>query len=317
MINKDVSFLKENIENYDGSISGPWRLSVWERPGFPPSYVFSEEHGNKGSCPSEKGITSLMSDILHETENVHVFIEHFIHADEIFNTDKTTAKSCSIASPDAVLNNMRTCLEVIKIKNVNEKKDRVHFIDPRADLVAILPNGNVYKAIEYYVKHLLDLGDKEKAIMTVYEAYIHPLLSLFPDKLVMSGRLSGSMETSREKMTEEQKKFFDAVWKRDVVGRISTLTEEFTRVQKNMSISPSSLENISILYRDMTNKFLDTWLLARVFIAQNYANMTASVVYLGSLHSLNFEKYLEDFGYKRRYINENKDLSSCISMKNN
>lgn len=314
-MNKDISYLKKNIDNYDGSISGPWRLSVWERPGYPPSYVFSEEHGNEGSCPNEKGITSLMSDILHETERVHVFIEHFIHGDDVLNTNKTIKGSCSLSSEDAVLNNMRTCLEVIKIKNTDTKKDRVHFIDPRADLVAILPNGNVYKAIEYYVKHLLEKGNKEKALMTVYEAYIHPLLSLFPDKLVMSGRLSGSMENSRKTMTQEQKLFFDRVWKEDVVGRISTLTEEFGKMQKEMSITPSSLEHTSILYRDMTNKFLDTWLLSRVFLAQNNANMTASVIYLGSLHSLNFEKYLEDFGYKRRYIVENKNLTACISMK--
>ena len=311
-MNDDILFLKENI---DGKISGPWRLSVWERPGFPPSYVFSEEHENKGSCPDENSITSLMSEILHSTKNVHVFIEHFLHGDDILNTSKTVKGSC-VASEDAVLNNMRNCLEVIKIKNIDgSKKDRIHFIDPRADLVAILPNGNVYKSIEYYVKHLLETGDKEKAIMTIYEAYIHPLLSLFPDKLVMSGRLSGSMEKCRNKMTNEQKKFFDLTWKEDVIGRISELTREFSIIQKKKSISLSSLEHISILYRDMTNKFLDTWLLSRVFIAQNDANMTASVIYLGSLHSLNFEKYLEKFGHKRKYIVENRDLSSCISVK--
>ena len=151
-------------------------------------------------------------------------------------------------------------------------------------------------------------------MVTLFEAYIHPLHSLFPDKLVPSGRFSGSIEKAKNAMTNEQKSFFTMIWKKDVIAKISELTREFRRMQKTSDVSSETVKNLYILYRDMTNKFLDTWLLAHVFLAQN-KNMSASVVYLGSLHSLHFEKYLESYGYKKDYLVENKNLVSCISTK--
>lgn len=51
-------------------------------------------------------------------------------------------------------------------------------------------------------------------------------------------------------------------------------------------------------YRDMTNKYLDSCLLVIVFLAEN-KNMSAAVIYLGSLHSLHFETYLERLEYTK------------------
>ena len=220
---------------------------------------------------------------------------------------------CIRDSDNTILNNLRTCLEVMRIKR-SERKDNIHFVDPRTDLIAILPGGNVYKSIQFYTQSLLEKDDKEAVLVTLFEAYIHPLNSLLPDQLVPSGRFSGSIEKAKNMMTSDQKNFFTMVWKKDVIGRILELTTEFKRMQKTLDVSTETLQNLYILYRDMTNKFLDTWLLAHIFLAQN-KNMSASVVYLGSLHSLHFEKYLESYGYKKDYLVENKNLVSCISTK--
>jgi len=312
-MNSDVEYLEKTIDKSDSNISGPWRMTKWVKDNEPPSYVFSEEHENKGSCPGEKEITSLFREIIDETDDVHVFIEHFVHGDDVFNTTNTVEEACSIRSNNSILNNLRTCLEVMRIKS-SDKKNNVHFVDPRTDLVAILPGGNVYKSITFYTQHLISKGEKDAALMTLYEAYIHPLQSLFPDKLVPSGRFSGSIEKAKSLMTNEQRTFFQNIWKTDVIGRISDLTTEFRRMQSESDVNSSTIEHLYILYRDMTNKFLDTWLLAHLFIAQN-DKMSASVIYLGSLHSLHFEKYLESYGYKKDYLTENKNLDSCLAIK--
>lgn len=297
---------------HDGSrISGPWRLTVWNKHGKPPSYVFSEEHNNTGSCPGEKDISRLSADILRETSNVHVFVEHYMHANEVVNTNKTVEGACSLARDNSILNNMRNCLEVIRIRDL-ESRDRIHFIDPRVDIVAILPDGKVYEALDMFITRKIEDGDKESALMALYEAFIHPLLSLFPDKLVMTGRMTGSVEKLRGRMTPDQVSFFDSVWKEDVIKRIAGLTKVFRDMQKNSDVS--KVDDLYVLYRDMTNKFLDAWLLANVLIAESSMEMSASVIYLGSLHSLNFEKYLERMGYSRNGLFENLDLRSCLKL---
>ena len=306
----DISQINKTIFN-GKDISGPWRLTVWEHPSRPSSYVFSEEHENIGSCPDEMDISKLSMNILNNTENAHVFIEHYIHASEISNTKHTVEKTCKLAKDKTILNNMRNCLEVLRI-NDPKNKDRIHFIDPRVDIVAILPDGKVYDALKMYISNKIREGDKECALMTIYEAFIHPLLSMFPDKLVMKGRMIGSIEKLRERMTSDQVSFFDMVWKTDVIGKISSLTELFRDMQKKKDLS--RINEIYTLYRDMTNKFLDTWLLANVIIAENSMGMSASIIYLGSLHSLNFEKYLEKMGYSRSKIFENKNLHSCLEL---
>jgi len=306
----DLSSLKDLIFN-GKNISGPWRLSVWEKDGHPPSYVFSEEHANKGSCPDQMDISALSTNILNSTSNVHVFIEHYIHANEMINTKHTEEKTCNIAKDKAILNNMRNCLEVLRITDPS-KKERIHFIDPRVDIVAILPDGKIYDALDMFITSKIKEGDTECALMTIYEAFIHPLMSMFPDKMVMKGRMVGTIENMRSKMTPGQKTFFDSVWKKDVIGRISTLTKFFRDMQKSSDLS--EINQMYKLYKDMTNKFLDTWLLANVLIAENSMNMSASVIYLGSLHSLNFEEYLHQMGYTRKSLFENKNLSACLKL---
>ena len=134
----------------------------------------------------------------------------------------------------------------------SERKDKIHFVDPRTDLIAILPGGNVYKSIHFYIQSLLEKDDKESVLITLFEAYIHPLQSLFPDKLVPSGRFSGSIEKAKNMMTSDQKTFFTMIWKKDVIGRISELTTEFRRMEKTSDISSETVQNLYILYRDMT-----------------------------------------------------------------
>ena len=313
MMNSDIIYLEENIDNYEDKISGPWRLTKWTKDGSPPSYIFSEEHENEGSCPDKKEITQLLKEIIDETDDVHVFIEHFTYGNDIVNTYKNIEEACTIKSDNSILNNLRTCLEVLRIKQ-SDKKDNIHFVDPRTDMVAILPGGGVYNSVKFYTKNLLDKNDKDGALVVLYEAYIHPLQSLFPDTLVPCGRLSGSIKHAKELMTNEQVQIFNTIWKRDVIDRIAKLTSEFRRMQTNLDVTLDTIENLYILYRDMTNKFLDTWLLSHLFIAQN-KNMSASVIYLGSLHSLNFEKYMESYGYQKKYTSENKNLNSCLQIK--
>lgn len=305
----DIQNLERCLSEGNGMISGPWRLTVWEKQGEPSHYVFSEEHANVKSCPKEKDISTLARQVLRETEHVHVFIEHFIHATSIQQTSHGE-EVCTKSKEKAILNNMRNCLEVLRINNPHESH-RIHFVDPRTDIVAILPDGKVFDAIKMYVDNRLDKKDFDGALMTLYEAFIHPLLSIFPDKLNMSGRMTGQMESSRMLMNYEQRRFFDIVWRRDVIQRISELTQLFRDIQRNKQYN--RVRELMTSYRDMTNKFLDTWLLAKVFSATNNG-MSASIIYLGSLHSLNFETYLHEIGYTRIKLSENKDLRSCLNV---
>ena len=142
----DLFNLEKCLMDGSGMISGPWRLTVWEKEGSPSHYVFSEEHANEGSCPMEKDISTLARQILGCTENVHVFVEHFIHAARV-ETSKYNEDVCTKSKEKAILNNMRNCLEVLRIKNPKESH-RIHFVDPRTDIVAILPDGKVFDAIK-------------------------------------------------------------------------------------------------------------------------------------------------------------------------
>ena len=306
----DILSVENILTEGSGLVSGPWRLSVWKRMRSPVHYVFSEEHENNGSCPDEKDISTLARIILRSTENVHVFIEHFIHAASIKNTSMDESV-CTKSKEKAILNNMRNCLEVLRINNPAESH-RIHFVDPRTDIVAILPDGKVFEAITMYVNVQINKKEFDGALMTLYEAFIHPLLSIFPDKLEMTGRLTGQMERSRDVMNFNQREFFDNIWRRDVVQRISSLTELFRDIQKNKGYH--RVKELMKVYRDMTNKFLDTWLLAKTFAAEQNG-MTASIIYLGSLHSLNFETYLDELGYSRTNLYENTNLTSCLNLK--
>lgn len=305
----DHSYMTRELQP-GSTISGPWRLTVWEKNSEdPPCYLFSEEHANEGSCPENKDITILAKEVLASTENVHVFIEHFVHAMDIAKVKMTQKEACS-AKSKAILNNMRNCLEVLRVERPEENK-RIHFVDPRMDIVAVLPDGKLYEAISHYTEHLAQKGDVDGALMTVYEAFIHPLLSIVPDKLGVDGRMTGVMERFRNRMTLPQKEFFLRTWKTDVVQRIKGLSDKYVSLQKTRNLS--QLDKFKSSYTDMVNKFMDMCLLAQFFVAQN-DGMTAALVYAGSLHSMNFETYLEMYGYKRTRIHENKNLGSCLKL---
>lgn len=303
----DVHVLAEILTNK--TISGPWRLSVWEKKGHPPSYIFSEEHSSEGSCPDERDVSSVMREILDKTRKTEIFIEHFIHAEEVYSPRQEAEEACVAKSSD-ILNGLRMCMEVVKITSTKHG-DRIHFCDPRTDIVAVLPDGKVYEAIESYVKQLVKENKKSEALLTIYEAFIHPLLSVVPDSKSLNGRMSGNIKSARESMTDAQRSFFDQVWRLDVVTSIKDLTSTYSVMHENNDLG--STREFMTQYTKTINKFMDTWLLSKMFNAENNG-MSSSVLYLGSLHSLNLEIYLEMYGYVRASTHENRNLRACLRI---
>lgn len=304
----DINRVNNTIKQ--STISGPWRLTVWNKDGNPPSYIFSEEHGSDGSCADQKDISAVLLEILDNTSRTEVFIEHFIHAEEITTARSDVKKAC-VAKSSAILNGLRLCLEVVKISSTKHA-NRIHFCDPRCDIVSIMPDGKVYDAIEAHVHQLAGAGKVSEALLTLYEAFIHPLLSVVPDGMNMHGRLTGSMKKAREQMTATQVEFFDVMWYMDVVTSIKSLTEAYGNMHGANDVS--NVAAFMTQYTRTINKFMDTWLLAQMFEAEN-RGMSASVLYLGSLHSLNLEKYLKSYGYTRTSLHENKNLAACLTIK--
>ena len=308
MGSRDVKVLSDCLN--DATISGPWRLTVWESHGHPPSYIFSEEHGSEGSCPDQRGISSILKEILDKTTATEVFIEHFVHAEEMVQPRQDEEKAC-VSQSHSILNGLRLCLEVVKMTRT-EYAQRIHFCDPRCDIVSVMPDGKVYEAIEAHVRNLKADNKVADALLTIFEAFIHPLLSVVPDSTNLRGRLSGSIKQARQAMTPGQLSFFDEMWKQDVVTSIRNLTETYSAMYKAQDVTDTS--QFMTQYTKTINKFMDTWLLAQMFHSEN-TGMSASVLYLGSLHSLNIEKYLERYGYRRVSIHESKNLAACITIK--
>jgi len=294
-------------------ISGPWRYTTWKKPGKVPMVIFSEEHGNDGSCPNETSISSVFTQILNKTVNGNIYIENFLHADEFPHT-KTNI--CDKPADNTTLNDLRKCMGSLKKDTVF--KSRVHFIDPRVDLVAILPNGKVYDAIDMAINRLIEEEKYSTILLTLYEAFVHPLISLFPDKKSINGRLSVSINDLKSRMNKEQLDFFEKTWRKDILENISILVEKLNSMKETNCQSSKfitiikDVEYLKILYRDITNKFLDIWLLGKLFVHENDTPISTSVIYLGSLHSLNMEKYFSSMGYKNDIKIENKNLDSCI-----
>ncbi|ACH46771.1 unknown [Feldmannia species virus] len=288
------------------SVSGPWRLSVWRhRDEGTVVYVFAEEHGNAGPCHRTTGqdLTPLVFDIIQKTSRVHVFLEHFIHTRESMGV----SDACFASARQDTLKHLRNCLQFARNKTPGYA-DRIHFIDPRMDLVAILPDGNVYKAVSHYITHLDEVGDFPAARRTVYEAFVHPLLSLVPDRVGLEGRMERVMERTISLLTPRQRKFFTLSWETGVVGNVARVVQIYKQFAK-----PKHLKSLLQAYTDMVNHFTDLWLLAEFFVAQNYG-MTAGIVYAGSRHSLNFENFLEELGYEKIKVVQNRDLSACLAL---
>lgn len=313
-------------------ISGPWRLTVWDsvHTGVNSGkvYVFSEEHNNKGSCPENRHFSQIAQDILQNTTGVHILIENFLHANDLLESRNGMHSPVQACAPveEGILNNLRGCLEVMKL---NEQycrgncSNRIHFIDPRVDLVSVLPDGKLFQAISHYTNHRATKGDFAGAILTVYESLVHPLSSLLPDKNNLRGRLVGTFETLRSKMSSSQGETFDRLWVSEITGGITLINKKYVELQKGFSGSSKKynlkkfsdkVEEIKQVYKEFTNKFLDVWLLAHVFMIQNTANSNGMVMYLGSLHGLVIEKYLESHGFFRTDIIQNKSLGSCLAV---
>lgn len=312
-------------------ISGPWRLTVWDSPNTGKIYVFSEEHANKASCPQNRHFSALASEILQKTRGVHVLVENFIHANDIV-TPKTgantsLAQACSPVNA-GILNNLRSCLEVMKINFQYCPEGcakRIHFIDPRVDMVSVLPDGKLFEAISHYAHHKASQGAFDDAVLTIFESIVHPLSSLLPDRKNLMGRLVGVFEAFKNKMTPAQRRTFDDIWAGDITGGIVGINAKYIKLHDNFSSSkrnttPSlakfahDVDEIKELYKRYTNKFMDIWLLAHVFMIQNTVGSNGMVMYLGSLHGLQIEKYMSRHGLRKVYHAENKNLDSCLSL---
>lgn len=313
-------------------ISGPWRRTVWEKPGNPTCYIFAEEHDNEGSCPGEMDINHLLRNVIKDSQNVHVFVEHFIHANDSHHdtlsptTDdihininsslsKNDQASTCQSTSNSILNNLRNCLEVFRVERPLDRH-RIHFVDPRMDMVCVLPNGKLFDAISHYVNFLHGQKHFSEALLTIYEAFIHPLLSIVPDKFGARGRLTGVIGRFLDKMTSDQKNIFTLLWQDQVVASVKVLSEMYVNMYEEQEQRTRFKDNFSELklkYTEMVNKFMDMWTLAQMFLAQN-TGMTAAIVYVGSLHSLNLEHYMEKCGYTLTVTNSNKDFGACLQL---
>lgn len=312
-------------------VSGPWRLTVWDSPTTGNLYVFSEEHANTGSCPQNRHFSTLASEILQKTRGVHVLVENFIHANDIMTPRegiKTSITQACSAVNVGILNNLRSCLEVMRI-NSQQCPDgcakRIHFIDPRVDMVSVLPDGKLFEAISFYACHKASQGLFDDAVLTVFESLVHPLSSLLPDRKNLTGRLIGVFQAFRTKMTPVQKVTFDKIWVRDITGGIGVINAKYVELHENYCKSrrkkaPSlakfsqDVEEIKQIYKRYTNRFMDVWLLAHIFMIQNTSASTGMVVYVGSLHGLEIEKHLTLHGLRKIHHSESQNLDSCLQM---
>lgn len=313
-------------------ISGPWRLTVWDSVNTSVNsgkvYVFSEEHANEGSCPDKRHFSQIVMDILQNTTGVHILVENFLHANDLFQTRNGINDPVQTCAPveEGILNNLRACLEVMKLNEQYCRGDcanRIHFIDPRVDLVSVLPDGKLFQAISHYADHRASKGDLSGAILTVYESLVHPLSSLLPDKRNLRGRLVGTFEMLRSKMSPSQGETFDRLWMSEITGGISNINRIYVEIQQgfpegkkrhDLKKFSAKVEEIKQAYKVFTNKFLDVWLLAHVFMIQNTPNSNGMVMYLGSLHGLVIEKYLKSHGFNMTNIIQNESLDSCLAV---
>jgi len=320
----------EDILDARGYISGPWRVALYERYDGAPIYVFSEEHSNEGNCNSQgiasAHITTVVHDVLTKTDHSHVLVEHFLHASEVKRDDKSV---CSIAPSTGSLENMRACLEVLMNPTVCPKcKDRIHFIDPRADIVCVLPDGNLFKAITEYSVKCASSGNYADAVLVLYEALIHPLWSVLPDKRVLVGRLKGQFETFFNKLSADKKVQFDKMWKAEIAAKFSKLLEIYDAMHTQFCLNSGRFEdfegavkNILTEYKLFTNTFLDLWTLCVIDTIKK-DTVSAILVYFGSLHGKNVERLLNDMGYGRRGfftnepkgVHQNPHADACVKM---
>jgi len=225
-------------------ISGPWRLTVWDSKSTGTDsgsvYVFSEEHSNKGSCPEMRHFSEIAMEILQKTEGVHVLVENFLHANDILESRSGINDPSLACSPvdQGILNNLRGCLEVMMLNERHCRgncSNRIHFIDPRVDMVSVLPDGKLFQAISHYVNESAINGDFNGGVLTVYEALVHPLSSLLPDKRNLRGRLVGTFEILRSKMNDRQGETFDRLWMSEITGGISSINKKYVELQKSFS----------------------------------------------------------------------------------
>ncbi|AAR26967.1 FirrV-1-I2 [Feldmannia irregularis virus a] len=289
-------------------ISGPWRVSVWKKKDCNQNiWVFSEEHENRGACGLEvkhTDLTNLVSHIVKNTEGVHVFLEHFVHAVDVTRT-------CS-SDESSTLTRLRNCLGIDQQQQQQrDSENRIHFIDPRTDLVAILPDGTVYQAVLHYAKHLRRQHKQPELKLLLYETFVHPLLSIVNPDGTLQGRLNVIMQKYMENMTPSQHRFLCSKWHNDVILNVLYVY----RVYDELSSDSIGIVPLLEAYTDMVNKFTDLWLLANFFKADN-DSMTGAIVYAGSKHSLHFEKYLAEMQYDLLDHNSNQDLSACLTIPN-
>jgi len=246
--------------------------------------------------------SEIAMEILQKTEGVHILVENFLHANDITQSRSGINDPSMACSPvdDGILNNLRGCLEVMMLNERHCRGDcskRIHFIDPRVDMVSVLPDGKLFQAISHYVNDMAVEGDFTGGVLTVYEALVHPLSSLLPDKRNLRGRLVGAFETLRSKMNDKQGETFDRLW----MSEIKHSVKKFN----------SMVEEIKQLYKVFTNKFLDVWLLAHVFMIQNLPQSEGMVMYLGNIF-INYYSFTTKTRSRALLHHRSRAFASCV-----
>lgn len=161
--------------------------------------------------------------------------------------------------------------------------------------------------------------------MTVFESIVRPLSSLLPDRKNLTGRLVGTFEAFRNRTTPAQRVTFDKIWAVDITGGIVDINAKYIKLHETYSsprrkTTPSltkfnqDVEEIRQIYKRYTNKSMDIWLLAHIFMIQNTAGSNGMVMYLGSLHGLQIEKHMKLHGLRKIYHSETQNLNSCLSL---
>jgi hypothetical protein len=213
--------------------------------------------------------------------------------------------------------------------------DRIHYIDPRADLISVLPDGMLWQTIKDTVDRLAESGNFAGAVILLYEALLHPLFSIKPQagKGFTSGRLSGSFVQAYAAMTPSETAAFDSAWTRHIDSGIEGLGRMYGTMQDGYGsrAPPSILSRLFFetsevsdfkaaaaefmdSYKEVTCKFLDLWVIAKIIVTCKSVTVSDIVLYSGSLHALQIAEYLEDLGYDRIKTVENPSYDSCLRV---
>jgi hypothetical protein len=268
-------------------VSGPWQIATLQKDDTKIILV-SEEHGNEGSCPENKSILDILKDAL-ELENTHLFLEQFLYAESY---TKEHMESSPKTNP-SMMSQIRSYMTA-------NRNERIHFVDCRTDVVAIFPDNLLFEAIELYCKK-----NKDNAYKLLYEALIHPLLSLDPHNVWFKGemRLKGRFLQNYNRLDAETKECINTLWHDKVHLEFYDLNQ--------MHKEKKPVDEILQQYKMVTNAIFDVWCITEM-LGYNGSNL---ILYAGSLHCMRLEEYFRfRFGFRLIKKEFNEDIQACVLL---